>query len=335
MVKVGINGFGSIGRRFLRIAENQAAFEIVAINDLTDAATLAHLLKYDSNYGVFSGEVAASDHAINVNGRKIQVLAERNPAEIPWRDLGVDVVIEATGFFTEAGLARAHIEKGGAKRVIISAPATNADVTIVMGVNESQYDPDHDHIISNASCTTNCLAPIAKVLDRRFGIESGLMTTIHSYTTDQRLLDLPHHDLRRARAAALNIIPTSTGAAKALHLVLPQLEGKLNGISIRVPSPVVSLVDLTVTTQRAVSADVVNQAFLEASHAEMKGIIEYSDLPLVSVDFKGNAHSAIFDSLETMNIGDHLVKVLAWYDNEWGYASRLADLTAWVVGKGV
>lgn len=333
MVKVGINGFGSIGRRFFRIAQNQTDFEIVAINDLTNAATLAHLLKYDSNYGAFSGDVAVDGSDLVVNGHRIKILAERDPAKLPWGDLGVDIVVESTGFFTDAAKARAHIDQAGARRVIISAPAKGEDITIVLGVNDDRYDPEKDFVISNASCTTNCLAPVAKVLDETFGIESGLMTTVHSYTNDQRLLDLPHSDLRRARAAGINIIPSSTGAAKALHLVLPQLKGKLNGMALRVATSVVSVVDLNVTTQKPVSVDSVNAALKEASEGPLRGILAYSDEPLVSSDFKGNTHSSIVDSLETMAIGDHMVKVISWYDNEWGYANRLVELTGMVARR--
>ncbi len=335
MRRIGINGFGSIGRRFLRIwLEKQADFEVVAINDITDAKTLAQLLEYDTNYGRMSQAVEVDDNGIRVGGRTIQILAERDPAKLPWKALGVDIVVESTGLFTKAEKAKAHLA-AGAKRVIISAPADGADVTLVLGVNGDWYDPRRHVIISNASCTTNCLAPVAKVLDEAFGIERGLMTTVHSYTNDQRLLDLPHKDLRRARAAALNIIPTSTGAARALHLVLPQLKGKLNGISLRVPTPVVSIVDLTVTTTRPVSVESTNQAMKAAAQGPLKGILEYTDLPLVSQDFKGNPHSSIFDAQETMAVGDHMVKVLAWYDNEWGYANRLVDVTELVAhGEG-
>ncbi len=332
-MRIGINGFGSIGRRFLRIALDRGAdFEVVAINDITDAKTLAHLLEYDTNYGRMTQNVEVEGNTIRVNGKPITILAERDPANLPWRDLGVDIVVESTGLFTKAEKAKAHIT-AGAKRVIISAPADGDDVTIVLGVNSDWYDPQKHFIISNASCTTNCLAPVAKVLDESFGIKEGLMTTVHSYTNDQRLLDLPHKDLRRARAAAMNIIPSSTGAAKALHRVLPQLKGKLNGISLRVPTPVVSIVDLTVNTEKPVTVESVNQAMKTAAQGPLKGILEYSDLPLVSQDFRGNAHSSILDSLETMTLGDHMVKVLAWYDNEWGYANRLVDLTEMVAQK--
>ncbi|MCL4493632.1 MAG: type I glyceraldehyde-3-phosphate dehydrogenase [Firmicutes bacterium] len=335
MVRVGINGFGSIGRRFFRIAQKQEIFEIVAINDVMDAQTIAHLLKYDSNYGIFDADVGAEGANLVVNGRVITVSAERNPAQIPWHEWGVDIVVESTGLFTDAEKARTHILGGGAKKVIISAPASHEDRTIVLGVNHHLYEPASDHVISNASCTTNCLAPVAKVLDEVFGIESGLMTTIHSYTNDQKLLDLPHKDLRRARAAAINIIPSSTGAAKALHLVLPQLKGKLNGMSLRVPTPVVSIVDLSVNTRKPVSVAAVNEAFQEAAETSLKGILQYSEAPLVSSDFKGNPHSSIVDGLETMAVGENLVKVLAWYDNEWGYANRLVELTQLVAEKGV
>ncbi|WP_202817097.1 type I glyceraldehyde-3-phosphate dehydrogenase [Sulfobacillus thermosulfidooxidans] len=335
MVRVGINGFGSIGRRFFRIAQKQDIFEIVAINDLTDATTIAHLLKYDSNYGIFDADVRAEGSNLIVNGKEIVVSAQRDPGAIPWKQYGVDIVIESTGLFTDANKARAHIEGGGAKKVIISAPASNEDRTIVLGVNQQLYDPSRDNVISNASCTTNCLAPVAKVLDEVFGIESGMMTTVHSYTNDQKLLDLPHKDLRRARAGAINIIPSSTGAARALHLVLPQLKGKLNGMSLRVPTPVVSIVDLTVNTREAVSVEAINESFQKAAETSLKGILQFTDKPLVSSDFKGNPHSSIVDGLETMVVGDHMAKVLAWYDNEWGYANRLVELTELVAEKGV
>ncbi len=332
-MRIGINGFGSIGRRFLRIALDRGAdFEVVAINDITDAATLAHLLAYDTNYGRMRQKVEVEGNTIRVGGKPIQILAERDPANLPWKALDVDIVVESTGLFTKAEKAKAHLN-AGAHRVIISAPADGDDVTIVLGVNTDWYDPDKHFIISNASCTTNCLAPVAKVLDESFGIQQGLMTTVHSYTNDQRLLDLPHKDLRRARAAGLNIIPSSTGAAKALHRVLPQLKGKLNGLSLRVPTPVVSVVDLTVTTDKALTQESVNQALKTAAHGPLQGILEYTELPLVSQDFRGNAHSSIVDGLETMSIGDHMVKVMAWYDNEWGYANRLVDLTEMVAQK--
>lgn len=326
--RIGINGFGSIGRRFFRIALERDDLEVVAVNDLTDAATLAHLLKYDSNYGTLPDEVRTEGSTIIVGDRQVEVLSYRDPGSIPWKDFGVSVVVESTGFFTDAARARAHIDGGGARRVIISAPATGADMTVVMGVNDEEWDPAQHQVISNASCTTNCLAPVAKVLDEQFGIEQGFMTTIHAYTNDQRLLDLPHSDLRRTRSAGQNLIPTSTGAARALHLVLPQLKGKLNGVSVRVPTSVVSLVDLTVTTTRPVSVDAVNAAFVEAAENGLQGILEVSEKPLVSQDFKGNPHSSIVDAEQTMVLGDNMVKVLAWYDNEWGYANRLVDVAA-------
>ncbi|MCL5115606.1 MAG: type I glyceraldehyde-3-phosphate dehydrogenase [Firmicutes bacterium] len=333
MVRVGINGFGSIGRRFFRIAEGQQDFEVVAINSIGDVGAQAHLLKYDSNYGRFQGSIETESDRLVVNGRSIQFFAEKDPAQIPWDKAGVDIVVESTGVFTKAEKARAHIDGGGAKRVIISAPAQGEDITIVLGVNDNRYDPSQHRIISNASCTTNCLAPVAKVLHETFGIVDGLMTTVHSYTNDQRLLDLEHKDLRRARAAATNIIPSSTGAAKALHLVLPELKGKLNGMSLRVPTSVVSVVDLVVNTEKAVSKEAVNAAFAKAAHGELAGILEFTEEPLVSGDFKGDPHSSIVDGLETMTMGDHMVKVLAWYDNEWGYANRLVELTQLVAKR--
>ncbi|PSR22305.1 MAG: type I glyceraldehyde-3-phosphate dehydrogenase [Sulfobacillus acidophilus] len=335
VVRVGINGFGSIGRRFLRAARDQKDFEIVAINSIGDVNVQAHLLKYDSNYGRFPGSVEVEGNNLVVDGHLIKVFAYSDPASIPWRDLGVDIVIESTGVFTKAEKARAHIDGGGARRVIISAPAQGEDITIVLGVNDELYDPTQHFIISNASCTTNCLAPVAKVVHETFGIESGLMTTVHSYTNDQRLLDLEHRDLRRARAAAINIIPSSTGAAKALHLVLPELKGKLNGMSLRVPTSVVSIVDLVVNTVQPVTRDSVNEAFRAASQGSLNGILEYTEDPVVSGDFKGDPHSSIVDGLETMTLGDHLVKVLAWYDNEWGYSNRLVGLTQLVATKSV
>lgn len=335
VVRVGINGFGSIGRRFFRAALDQHVFEIVAINSIGDVTEQAHLLKYDSNYGRFPGEVQVEGDSLVVNGHAIRVLAEKDPGKIPWRDLGVDIVIESTGVFTQADKARLHIEGGGAKRVIISAPAKGEDITIVMGVNDQLYDPARHFIISNASCTTNCLAPVAKIVQDTFGIVNGLMTTVHSYTNDQRLLDLEHRDLRRARAAATNIIPTSTGAAKALHLVLPELKGKLNGMSLRVPTPVVSIVDLVVNTEKEVTREAANQAFMQAEAGSMKGILAYTEDPVVSGDFRGDAHSSIVDGQETMTMGSHMLKVLAWYDNEWGYANRLVGLTQMVATSHV
>lgn len=334
-VKVGINGFGRIGRNVFKIAtENQDVFEIVAINDITDPKTLAHLLKYDSCFGRFDGEVEAKEDAIIVNGKEIRILAERNPEDLPWKDMGVEVVLESTGLFTKREDAEKHI-KAGAKKVIISAPATDEDITLVMGVNDNKYDPALHHIISNASCTTNCLAPLAKVVDEEFGIERGLMTTIHSYTTDQRLLDLPHKDLRRARAAALSMIPTTTGAAKAVSLVLPQLKGKLNGMALRVPTPAVSVVDIVFELKQETSKEEVNNAFKRAAAGELKGILDYSEEPLVSIDYEQNSFSSIIDGLSTMVTEGTMLKVLSWYDNEWGYSSRLVDVVRMVINKGI
>ncbi|GHU68613.1 glyceraldehyde-3-phosphate dehydrogenase [Clostridia bacterium] len=332
--KVGINGFGRIGRNAFKAAiDKKADFDIVAINDVTDPKTLAHLLKYDSCFGIFDGEVEARDDAIIVNGKEIKITAVRNPAELPWAELGVSVVLESTGLFTKKADAEKHIE-AGAKKVIISAPATDEDITIVMGVNEDQYDPAVHHVISNASCTTNCLAPVAKVIDREFGIVRGLMTTVHSYTNDQKILDLPHKDLRRARAAALSIIPTTTGAAKAVALVLPQLKGKLNGMAMRVPTPAVSVVDVVFELDKAADKDTVNAALKKASIEEMPGILGFSEEPLVSIDFKGDARSSIVDGLSTMLVGDKTLKVISWYDNEWGYSNRAVDLIEYVIQNG-
>ncbi|MDP9729087.1 type I glyceraldehyde-3-phosphate dehydrogenase [Alicyclobacillus tolerans] len=331
-LKVGINGFGRIGRNVFRAAMKRQDIEIVAVNDLTDAETLAMLLKYDSVHGKLDAEVKADKDSILVNGRAVKVFAERDPGEIPWAKVGVDLVIESTGRFTDKEKAQVHITKGGAKKVIISAPAKNEDITIVMGVNEHMYNPDVHHVISNASCTTNCLAPVAKVIDDVFGIERGLMTTVHSYTNDQQILDLPHKDMRRARAAALNIIPTSTGAAKAVGLVLPHLKGKLNGMAMRVPTPNVSVVDLVADVRRDVSVEDVNAALKQAAESSLKGILQYTEEPLVSRDFNGDAHSASVDALSTFAI-DRMVKVVAWYDNEWGYSNRVVDLAAYVGNK--
>ncbi len=328
-IRVGINGFGRIGRNYFRAIQEQGAdIEVVAINDLTDSKTLAHLLKYDSVAGRLDADVTYEDDAILVDGNRIVAFAERDPKVLPWGELGVDVVIESTGFFTDAEQARAHLE-AGAKKVIISAPAKNEDATIVMGVNEKDYDPATDNIISNASCTTNCLAPMAKVLDDAFGIDRGLMVTVHAYTGDQRLLDAPHSDLRRARAAAVNIVPTSTGAAKAVALVLPQLKGKLDGYAMRVPVPTGSVTDLTFVTSKPVTAEEVNAAIKAAAEGELKGILEYSEAPLVSSDIVGDPASSIFDSGLTKVI-DNEVKVVSWYDNEWGYSNRLVDLTTYI-----
>ncbi len=329
-VKVGINGFGRIGRNFFRASMNQSDFEIVAINDLTDAKTLAHLLKYDSVHGIFSADVKASDDAIIVNGKTIKITAIKDPSQLPWKDLGVDFVIESTGVFRDRASASKHLE-AGASWVIISAPAKEPDITVCLGVNEDKLDPATHKIISNASCTTNCLAPLAKVLKDEFGIVRGLMTTIHSYTNDQRILDLPHKDLRRARAAAMNMIPTTTGAAKAVGLVLPELQGKLDGMAIRVPTPNVSVVDLVAELAKDVTADEINAALKAAAEGKMKGILEYSEEPLVSMDLNGNDHSSIVDATVTKVIEKRMVKVLAWYDNEWGYSSRLRDLIQYII----
>ncbi|UCF72276.1 MAG: type I glyceraldehyde-3-phosphate dehydrogenase [Deltaproteobacteria bacterium] len=332
-VKVGINGFGRIGRMVFRAAYTRDDVEFLALNDLTDPHTLAHLLKYDSVHGVLKADITVEENSITVNGRKIRVISEKDPGKLPWRDLDVDVVLECTGLFRNRPHASKHLD-AGAKKVIISAPATDPDITLVVGVNHTQYDPRAHHIISNASCTTNSLAPICKVLLDRFGIEKGLMTTIHSYTTDQRLLDFPHRDLRRARAAALSMVPTTTGAAKAISLVIPELAGKMNGMALRVPTPNVSLTDLVVQLSRPASAQEVNKALEEASKGSMKGIIEYSVEPLVSSDFNGITASTVVDALSTMSIGEDMVKVLAWYDNEFGYANRLVDLAVYIA-KGL
>ena len=329
--RVGINGFGRIGRNFFRAALKQGAdFEVVAVNDLTDTKTLAHLLKYDSILGRFDGEVSFTEDSLIVNGKEIKVLAQRNPADLPWGELGVEVVVESTGFFTDGEKAKAHIE-AGAKKVVISAPAKNVDGTFVMGVNDGDYTNDLN-IVSNASCTTNCLAPLAKVLHENFGIERGIMTTIHSYTGDQRILDAPHKDLRRARAAALNMIPTKTGAAQAVALVLPELKGRFDGLAVRVPTPTGSLTDLTFVAEKEVSVEAVKAADKAAAEGELKGVLEYTEDPIVSHDIVGNPHTSIFDATETKVIGN-LVKVLSWYDNEWGYSNALVRLTALVGSK--
>ena len=323
-IRVAVNGFGRIGRMTFRAGLDKEGIDFVAINDLTDPATLAHLLKYDSVHGKLEQEVSHTDNSLIVGGKEIQIYSERDPGKLPWGDLDVDMVMECTGLFRERDKAAAHLE-AGAKKVIISAPAKGPDITIVMGVNHNDYDPQRHHVVSNASCTTNCLAPVCKVLLDRFGIKKGLMTTTHSYTGDQRLLDFPHRDLRRARAAALSMIPTTTGAAKAVSLVLPQLEGKLSGMAIRVPTPNVSVVDLVAQLDREVTVDEVNGALKEASETYLKGILDYCDEPLVSSDFNGTTVSSIVDALSTMAIGD-MVKVLAWYDNEFGYSNRMVDL---------
>ena len=330
-VKVGINGFGRIGRNFFRTAYKDPALEIVAVNDITDAKTLAHLLKYDSVHGRFEEEVGVKDSALVVAGKTVQVLAVKDPSELPWGKLGVEIVIESTGKFTEREGAEKHL-KAGAKRVIISAPAKNPDATFVLGVNEKTFDPAKHFILSNASCTTNCLAPVAKVLLDTFGIERGLMTTIHAYTNDQKILDLPHKDLRRARAAGLSMIPTTTGAAKAVALVIPALKGKLDGMAIRVPTSNVSVVDLTVELSKAATAEEVNAAMKKAAEGPLKGILQYVEEPLVSVDFNHTSYSSEFDALSTKVIEGKMVKVLAWYDNEWGYSCRLADLAKFIGG---
>ena len=335
-VNIGINGFGRIGRLTLRAIEqyHSVEMEVKAINDLGDAAINAHLFKWDSTYGVFAGDVAASDDNICINGKDIKVIAERNPADIPWSDYGVDIVIESTGIFTDAAKAAAHLG-GSVKKVLISAPAKNEDITVVLGVNQDKYRPDKHNVISNASCTTNCLAPVAKVIDDNFGIVKGLMTTVHAYTNDQRLQDTFHKDLRRARAAAENMVPTTTGAAKAIGRVLPQLEGKLLGGALRVPVATVSIVDLTVIIAKNTTVDELNRAFKDAADGNLKSILEYCSLPLVSSDFKGNPASCIVDAASTLVTGGNMVKVLAWYDNEWSYCCRLADLVKFVADKGL
>ena len=332
-IKVGINGFGRIGRNILRATLDDKDIEYVAVNDITDAGTLAYLLKYDSVLGNLETDVKAEGDEIQVGSRRLKVLKVRDPGELPWKSLGVDVVIESTGLFTKRDDAAKHLS-AGAKKVIITAPAKGEDITVVMGVNHDKYAPDKHHIISNASCTTNCLAPIVKVLNDQFGLTSGIMTTIHSYTNDQRLLDLPHKDMRRARAAALSMIPTTTGAAIAVTRVLPELEGRLDGISVRVPTPNVSLTDLTAVVEKTITGDEVNQAFEQAAGRELKGVLQVSHEPLVSVDFKGNPHSSIVDAPFTKVVGNHTVKVLSWYDNEWGFSCRVRDLIKYISSKG-
>ena len=330
-IRVGVNGFGRIGRPVYKISEKKFGgdIEVVAINDLTDTKTLAHLLKYDSTYGIYDAEVSAKEDSIAVNGKEIKIFAERDPENIKWGDYGVDIVVESTGLFTNREDAYKHI-KAGAKKVIITAPGKNEDATIVMGVNQDKYDAASHDVISNASCTTNALAPIVKVLHQNFGIEKGLMNTVHSYTNDQRVLDLPHSDLRRARAAGLSIIPTSTGAAKAVALVIPEMKGKLTGVSLRVPTPSVSIVDLVAVLKKNVTVEEINSALKEASKNDLKGILDFTEQPLVSVDFRGNPHSSIVDGLSTMVIEDNMVKVLSWYDNEWGYSNRVVDLIKFI-----
>ncbi|HUS13847.1 MAG TPA: type I glyceraldehyde-3-phosphate dehydrogenase [Chloroflexia bacterium] len=340
--RVGINGFGRIGRQVFKALRDSYPdeIEVVGVNDLTDPETLAHLLKYDTTYGQLTDEdgepesVEVEGNAIIVGNQRIMVMAERDPANLPWRDLGVDIVIESTGRFTDGDKAAAHIQ-AGAKKVIISAPAKGEDLTIVMGVNEDKYDPAVHNILSNASCTTNCLAPVAKVILDNFGIVRGMMTTVHSYTNDQVILDFPHKDLRRARSAGQNIIPTTTGAAKAVALVIPELKGKFDGFALRVPTPTVSIIDFVAETEKPVTVESVNQALMDAAEESMADVLDFTDEPLVSMDFKGDPHSAIVDGLSTMVMGDHMVKVIAWYDNEWGYSCRVADLTAYIAEKGL
>ncbi|MCC7124857.1 MAG: type I glyceraldehyde-3-phosphate dehydrogenase [Acidobacteria bacterium] len=326
-LKVGINGFGRIGRNIMRAALGRKDIDFVAVNDLTDAKTLAHLLKYDSVLGNLSATIQATENGITVNGDEFKVLSVKDPAQLPWKDLGVDVVFESSGKFTKRDDAAKHLA-AGAKKVIVTAPATNPDITLVLGVNDGAYDKTKHHIISNASCTTNCLAPVAKVLDESFGIRKGWMTTVHAYTNDQNLLDLPHKDLRRARAAAMSIIPTTTGAAKAVAEVLPQLKGRLDGIAMRVPTPNVSVVDLVCILDKKATSEEVNAAFKTAAEGPLKGILEFATDPLVSIDFRGNPHSSIVDAAYTKVMDNDFVKVMAWYDNEWGYSSRCVDLLA-------
>lgn len=334
-VKVGINGFGRIGRNVFRAAMQRDDIDIVAVNDLTNACTLAHLLQYDSVHGILDAKIYANEEReFRVNGKEIKVFALPDPGTIPWGDYGVDIVVESSGRFTNRETASKHLN-GKAKKVVISAPAKNEDITIVMGVNENMYDPSKHQVISNASCTTNGLAPVAKILHREFGIIRGLMTTIHSYTNDQQILDLPHKDLRRARAAAMSIIPTTTGAAKAVSLVIPELKGRLNGLSMRVPTPNVSVVDLVVELERESSAEAINSALKAAAEGELNGILSYNELPLVSKDYNGNPYSSIVDGLSTMVMDGKLAKVIAWYDNEWGYSCRVVDLVAYIAKRGI
>jgi glyceraldehyde 3-phosphate dehydrogenase len=333
MIKVGINGFGSIGRQFFRIAESQHDFEVVGINDLTDTAMLAHLLQFDSTYGPYPSDVSVQGRSIAVGGRLVRVFAEHNPGAIPWGSLGVDVVIEASGRYTDGNQARGHIQRGGAQKVIITAPATHEDFTIVLGVNEAGYQGWQHHVLSMASCTTNCVAPVAKVLDMAFGIQSGFMTTVHAYTNEQKLLDAPAENFRLARSAAQNIVPMSTGAGEMLDLVLPQLRGRIHSVALRVPTPTVSIIDLTVNTKVPTTATSINDVFYQASQGPLRSILQVSSLPLVSSDFKGNSHSAIIESLETAVVDDTCVKVLAWYDNEWAYSHRLVDLVRFIAER--
>jgi glyceraldehyde 3-phosphate dehydrogenase len=334
--RIGINGFGRIGRQVVRAAieRHPDSLEVVAVNDLADTKTNAHLFKYDSNYGIYPGTVEATDQGIVIDGREIKVLSERSPSNLSWGDLGADIVVESTGFFTDAAAASGHIE-AGAKKVIISAPAKGEDITLVLGVNEDKYDPERHHVLSNASCTTNCIATLVKVLHDSFGVTSGLMTTIHSYTNDQKILDQVHEDLRRARAAAMNIIPTTTGAARAVGLVLPELNGKIHGMAFRVPTPTVSVTDFVAVTDKPASVEDINAAYEQAAGNSLSGILAYSDEPLVSSDYNQDPHSCIIDGLSTMSIAENLVKVVGWYDNEWGYSCRTADLAVFVAEKGL
>ncbi|MBI5888878.1 MAG: type I glyceraldehyde-3-phosphate dehydrogenase [Deltaproteobacteria bacterium] len=332
-VRVGINGFGRIGRNILRAAHRDAEIEFVAINDITDSVTLAHLLKYDSIYGKIDADVSAREHAIVLDGREIKITAEKDPAKLPWKELKVDIALECTGLFTNREKAELHLN-AGAKKVVISAPAKDEDFTVCMGVNHDKYDAKKHNIISNASCTTNCLAPVASVLQEKFGIIKGLMTTVHAYTNDQKILDHPHKDLRRARAAAISMIPTTTGAAKAVALVLPELKGRLDGLAVRVPSPTVSLVDLVVELQKTATAQEINAALKDAASGRLKGILDYCEDPCVSIDFRANPHSSIVDAGTTKVIGGNMAKVLSWYDNEWGFSCRMADLVRHIASKG-
>ena len=336
VTRVGINGFGRIGRLVARATMERypGKVEVAAVNDLTDAKTNAHLFKYDSNYGVYPGQVEANNDDLVIDGRNIKVFSERDPAQIPWSEMGVDLVVESTGIFTDGEQAAGHL-KGGASKVIISAPASNVDLTMVMGVNDDTYNPEQHNIVSNASCTTNCFAPMVKVLHDAFGIDHGLMSTIHSYTNDQAILDQRHSDLRRARTAAQNIIPTSTGAARAVGLVLPELNGRLHGIAFRVPTATGSVTDFVANLSKDVTAEQINEVFLKASQAELKGILEYTEDPIVSSDIRGNVHSCIFDALSTMVMQDRMVKIMGWYDNEWGYSCRTADLCSFITDKGI
>ena len=336
VTRVGINGFGRIGRLVARATMDRypGKVEVAAVNDLTDAKTNAHLFKYDSNYGVYPGQVEANNDDLVIDGRNIKVFSERDPAQIPWSEMGVDLVVESTGIFTDGEQAKGHL-KGGASKVIISAPASNVDLTMVMGVNDDTYNPEQHNIVSNASCTTNCFAPMVKVLHDAFGIDHGLMSTIHSYTNDQAILDQRHSDLRRARTAAQNIIPTSTGAARAVGLVLPELNGRLHGIAFRVPTATGSVTDFVANLSKDVTAEQINEVFLKASQTELKGILEYTEDPIVSSDIRGNVHSCIFDALSTMVMQDRMVKIMGWYDNEWGYSCRTADLCSFITDKGI